>query len=273
MTPKQALRITLAAGAFVGFGLGGALLSWLVLPLASCDPNRRRRQRRCQRIVQVTFVLFHDYMRLCGLVRYDPRAVPRALPGGPVVLVANHPTLVDVTALISAYGELCVVAKRSLFWNPLIGPLLRLCGHIDGGHGSFGITAPVVEEAVRRLRDGHSVLMFPEGTRSPQDGLHRFRAGAFSAAFEARVPLLPLAITAQPSGLRKGQPWYAIPTRAIELTVTPIEPLACAAYESARELLADARRKIEQALEPSRPCAQPGGEEPAAVAAQCPIER
>lgn len=257
MTLKQALRVALAAGAFVGFGLGGALLSWLVLPLASCDFDRARRQRRCQRIVQATFVLFHDYMRVCGLVEYDPRRAPRALPDGPLVLVANHPTLVDVTALIAAYGELCVVAKRSLFWNPLIGPLLRLCGHIVGGQPGFGISAQVVEQAVARLRQGHRVLMFPEGTRSPEGGLRRFRAGAFSAAFEADVPLVPLAITARPSGLRKGQPWYAIPTTAIELTITPIEPLESSAYARARDLLAATRQRIEQALQPA-PLGTPG---------------
>ena len=248
MTAKQALRIVLAAGAFVGFGLGGALLSWVLLPLASCDLQRLRRERRCQRIVQATFILFHDYMRGCGLVGYDPRAAPRALPDGPLVLVANHPTLVDVTALIAAYGELCVVAKGSLFRNPLLGPLLRLCGHIDGGKGGFGAPTTVVEQAVARLRQGHRVLMFPEGTRSPEGGLRRFHAGAFLAAHEACVPLVPMAIGAHPSGLRKGQAWYDIPTRSIVLTLRPLAPLLSSSFPQAKDLLAEAREKIAQAL-------------------------
>ena len=75
------------------------------------------------------------------MVAYDPRRAPRPLPEGPFVLVTNHPTLVDVTAMIAAYGELCVVAKGSLFRNPLIGPLLRLCGHINSGQSGFGTPA------------------------------------------------------------------------------------------------------------------------------------
>ena len=249
VTPKQGLRVALAAFAFVGVGIGGALLSWVVLPLASCDPNRVRRQRRCQRIVQASFVLFHDYMRGCGLVTYDPRRTPQVLPEGPLVLVTNHPTLVDVTALIAAYGELCVVAKRSLFRNPLLGPLLRLCGHIEAGPTTFGTSVDVVDRAVDRLKSGHRVLMFPEGTRSPEHGLRRFRAGAFSAAFEAGVPLVPMAITARPSGLRKGQAWYAIPTTAIELTIRPLPVLASRSYTDARSLLADAHAQIERSLD------------------------
>jgi 1-acyl-sn-glycerol-3-phosphate acyltransferase len=161
MTFREIVRGGLAGTAFLGFGLGGALLSWVVLPLASCDPNRLRRQRRCQRIVQATFVFFHDYMTMIGVVGFDPRSAPRLLPEGPAVLVTNHPTLVDVTALIAAYGGMCVVAKPALFRNPLLGPLLRLCGHINSGQSGFGAPAVVVEQAVARLRNGFRVLMFP----------------------------------------------------------------------------------------------------------------
>lgn len=248
MTFKQALRVALAAGAFVGFGLGGALLSWIVLPAVSIDRDRPRRQRRCRRLVQASFVLFHDYMRLCGLVAYDPRRAPRTLPDAPFVLVTNHPTLVDVTALIAAYGQLCVVAKGTLFRNPLIGPLLRLCGHIDGGQSGFGTPVHVVDQAIERLRQGQCVLMFPEGTRSPGRGLKRFRAGAFNAAFAACVPVVPAAIAAHPPGLKKGQAWYDIPEAAIAWTVEPLEPLASSAYASARDLLVETRQRIERAL-------------------------
>jgi 1-acyl-sn-glycerol-3-phosphate acyltransferase len=251
MTLRQAVRIALAAGAFVGFGLGGALLSWIVLPMASIDPVRRRRQRRCQRVVQKAFVLFHDYMRVCDLVAYDPRRAPRVLPETPCVVVTNHPTLIDVTALIAAYGELCVVAKAPLFYNPLVGPLLRLCGHINGGRGGFGTTPSVIEEIGTRLRGGHRVLIFPEGTRSSQTGLRRFRSGAFRAAFDVGVQVVPIAIRAEPPGLRKEQAWHEIPTTAIALTFTPMEPLSASAYACPRDLMHDARDQIVRALQGS----------------------
>lgn len=249
MTLRQLGRIVLAAGAFLGFGLGGALLSWVVLPLAGFGRDRVSRQRRRQRIVQASFVLFHDYMRLCGLVDFDPRRAPGLALDGPLVLVSNHPTLVDVTALIAAYGELCVVAKGSLFRNPLVGPLLALCGHIDGGGAQFGAGTQVVDEAVARLRAGHRVLMFPEGTRSPFDGLGRFHVGAFAAAFGSEVPIAPLAIDADPPGLKKGQAWWQIPARSIDLRVRPLAPLSPEEFESPRELMASVRERISAELD------------------------
>jgi 1-acyl-sn-glycerol-3-phosphate acyltransferase len=248
MTLREIVRGGLAGSAFLAFGIGGAILSWVVLPLASCDWNRIRRQRRCQRIVQATFVLFHDYMTLIGVVSYDPRRAPRPLPDGPFVLVTNHPTLVDVTALISAYGELCVVAKPALFRNPLLGPLLRLCGHINSGQSGFGAPAVVVEQAVERLRAGFRVLMFPEGTRSPEVGLRRFHAGAFQTALEAGVPVVPIAITAQPPGLKKGHGWWKLPPQTIAISLQALSPVRSAGYENARQLLVETRRRLERAL-------------------------
>jgi 1-acyl-sn-glycerol-3-phosphate acyltransferase len=246
---RQALRVALAALAFTSFGLGGALLSWVVLPLASCDFDRVRRQRRCQRLVQATFVLFHDYMRITGLVAFDPRRVAQALPKGACVLVTNHPTLIDVTALIAAYGELCVVAKSSLFRNPLIGILLRLCGHIEGHKGDFGAPSDVVAQAVERLQLGHRVLMFPEGSRSPEVGLRRFHAGAFATAIQASVPVLPGAIRAEPPALKKGQAWYDIPTQPMAWALTLLPAIETTSSASPRELMSLTRGRIEAALQ------------------------
>ena len=245
---RQALRILLAALAFTGFGVGGAILSWILLPIASCDWNRVRRQRRCQRLVQATFVFFHDYMRVIGLVDFDPRRAPAALPEGACMLVTNHPTLIDVTALIASYGELCVVAKSSLFRNPLLGVLLRLCGHIESNKADFGAPSGVVAQAVERLQQGHRVLMFPEGSRSPEAGLRRFHAGAFTTAAQANVPIIPGVIRAEPPGLKKGQAWYDIPTRPIVWSLTLLPPLEADPSASTREIMSLTRSQIEEAL-------------------------
>lgn len=249
LSVRQALRVVLAALAFIGFGLGGALLSWVVLPIASCDRDRVRRQKRCQRLVQAAFVLFHDYMRIAGLVAFDPRCAPRPLPEGAFVLVTNHPTLIDVTALIAAYGELCVVAKSSLFANPLIGLLLRLCGHIDGNKTELGAPSSVVAQAIERLHGGQRVLMFPEGSRSPEVGLRRFHAGAFATAVQASAPIVPAVIRAYPPALKKNQPWYDIPTEPMVWSLTLLAPIATSPSDDTRELMRLARTQIERALQ------------------------
>src|SRR5262249_43619241 len=129
----RCLRVVLTALAFVGFYLGGVFLSWIVLPVIwRRSGSSTERALRCQDVVSGAFVLFHDYMRVARLIRFDPRAVAGLSPEGACVIIANHPTLVDVTAIIASYGRVFCVAKNVLFRSPLVGRLLRYCGHIDG---------------------------------------------------------------------------------------------------------------------------------------------
>jgi 1-acyl-sn-glycerol-3-phosphate acyltransferase len=250
---KQVFRISLAGLAFVGFGLGAVLLAWLVLPWLSLGQSQAVRRRRCQRAVQTTFIFFHDCMRGCGLVDFNSRDVPALTFAEPMVIVANHPTLIDVTAVLSAWSGVCVVAKRSWFRNPVIGPLLFFCGHIEsGGQATEGDGNSVLEGGAQRLAEGHSVLLFPEGTRSPEEGLHRFRSGAFHLALRAHVPVLPVLITAEPPGLKKHQAWHAIPTRTIRLRIRPLECVPSVGYAEPRALQIAIRDQLTVALAGTR---------------------
>jgi 1-acyl-sn-glycerol-3-phosphate acyltransferase len=214
-------RVLLTGSAFLLFFAGGALLSYLVLPIARaiCGGGEEDKARRCRRIVGASWVFFHAYMRGLRLVSYAPRETRLDLPLPPFVLVANHPTLVDVTAVGATYPDLVVVAKHAYFASPLVGRLLRYCGHIDGGDGSAFSGVAVIELAVERLRRGISVLIFPEGTRSPEHGLGPFHLGAFLIAAQARVPIVPVVITCDPPTLMRGQAWYEVPKRPAQLAI------------------------------------------------------
>ncbi|WP_242392191.1 lysophospholipid acyltransferase family protein [Anaeromyxobacter oryzisoli] len=215
-------RVVFTGGAFLLFFAVGALLSYAVLPLARRRAGSPERgAARCRRIVRRTWIAFHDYMRWCGLLHYEPRATRLELPPSGAVLVANHPTLVDVTALVTAAPDLVFVAKRQMFRNLLVGPLLRACGHIESDVGIFS-GAAVVEEAVARLERGCSVLVFPEGTRSPKGAIGPFFSGAFEIAVRANVPIVPVLIRSDPPALIRGQRWHEIPERTVRLTVTQL---------------------------------------------------
>ena len=222
---RHVLRVALTGVAFTGFFCGAAFLGSVVLQLVHIWPGSlTERQRRCQRLVRATWVLFHDYLRWVGLVDFDPRR--HALDvRAPAIVIANHPTLIDITALTAAVGPACIVAKRSLFSNPLVGPLLRACGHIAVGLPGDG-TVPAVDQAEARLRAGHVVILFPEGTRSPVGGLGRFRLGAFELARRTGVPILSVRITVEPPALWKGQPWYAIPRQTVDFRLHSLPPFS-----------------------------------------------
>ena len=218
------VRIGLAGLAFLGFFVGSVLVASL-LPLAEWRhraASRFEKAAACQRWIRRGFVLLHDWMRWCRLIDFNPRDVDLPVPARPFVMVANHPTLVDVTALVSVLGKMTCVAKTPLFKSPVTGSVLRACAYLDGGDGGVLGSALVVPQALERLNAGMPVLVFPEGTRSPPDGLHPFKRGAFEIACRANVDVVPVLIRCDPPALGKGRPWYDIPKRASSFTITPL---------------------------------------------------
>ncbi len=126
------------------------------------------------------------------LMRSDIEWGP-ALPSGPKIIAANHPTTTDPFLMMSwPFEPIYVLISEAAFEVPLIGCFLRLAGHIpvsDGrGHDAF-------EAALRLLDDGQTVGIFPEGALSGDDGrLVRARSGAVRLAATARVPVVPAGI-------------------------------------------------------------------------------
>lgn len=218
----RARRVLLTGASFLLFFAGGALLAYIILPwIRWRAPNDLEGARRCRRAVGRSWVFFHDFMRAAAIIRHDSRRTRLSLPPAPFVLVANHPTLIDVTALVSAVPDVAIVAKPAMFRSPLVGRLLTACNHIEAGEGPFA-GAAAVDAVLHRLEAGTSVLIFPEGTRSPRRGIGRLKLGAFEAAARAGVPLVAALIRCDPPTLMRGDPWYAIPERVADLTIEPL---------------------------------------------------
>lgn len=211
---KTAFLVSATGLCFFFFWLGALILSWIVLPLiwVSMGPERRRdRIHRCQEIVGAGFRLFLGFMRNVRTLVFRPRGVTLDLPDGPFMMIANHPTLIDVTAVMSVHPRICCVAKSELFRSVYVGRLLRFSAQIEGGDRGSMVGATVIGQALDRIDSGLPVLMFPEGTRSPAGGLRRFRPGAFEIALRAGVPIVPVLIKCDPPTLTKGLSWYALP--------------------------------------------------------------
>jgi 1-acyl-sn-glycerol-3-phosphate acyltransferase len=219
----KALALATATGAcFFFFWLSSFVLSWVIIPLALIPLRGRssiERERRSQEIVGRGFRLFLATMRTVRVLVFRPRNVRLDLPQGPFVMIANHPTLIDVTAVMAVCPRICCVAKSELFRSVLVGPVLRYSGHIEGGAVGSMEGASVMQQALRKLGDGQSVLIFPEGTRSPAHGLNRFKSGVFEIALRAGVPIVPILISCEPPTLMKGLQWYALPKKTARYNI------------------------------------------------------
>ena len=129
------------------------------------------------------------------------------IPGGrAVVFMANHQSNVDPPAIFACLPPVLVIAKKESFRIPVLGPAMRMRGFIpiDRKHRERAIEA--VEEAARALRAGHSFVIFPEGTRSPDGRLQAFKKGAFILALKGSVPIVPVSISGACRIMRKGDP-------------------------------------------------------------------
>ena len=105
-------------------------------------------------------------------------------------------------------------------------------------------------EALERLRDGMPVLIFPEGTRSPEGGLRAFKRGAFEIAYRAGVPIVPLFIRCQPPVLSKEAPWYRAPRIPPRYTITRLVPSAGEAWSGdAWQVAAAVKQSMQRCLD------------------------
>ncbi len=216
------LRVIGTGAGFFTFMIGTGVLSWFLLPWLGWRTRGKpelERIRAYQDVVRGAYHLFLKILSFYGVCTWERPDVPER-PDGAYVLVSNHPSLVDVIVILATVPNVCCVVRRGLFELPFLSPLLRRCGYVTGpARDEDQGETPILDRIVGRLEQGLPVLVFPEGSRSPEWGLRRFKRGAVEAAQRAQVPILPAFVMCDPSTLRKDQSWHNVPERPFNLTV------------------------------------------------------
>src|ERR687889_2319858 len=140
-------------------------------------------------------------------VRVDFHDRERAETGEPRIFVCNHVSWYDVLALVAYLPRYSFVAKAELFKVPIFGPGARAVGTIPIERENRKAAFQSYEEAARRIRDGRSVVVYPEGTRGPSYALRPFKKGPFVLAIAAGVPVIPTLIHGTIEALPRGSFW------------------------------------------------------------------
>jgi len=157
-----------------------------------------------------------------GWVRLDVRGRDRIEPGRPYFVVANHQSWVDIPILIRALPmPVLFIAKQELARIPLLRHYVEAMGMVFVNRADRRDALRSVEKLTERLRAGWSVLSFPEGTRSVDGELLRFRTGTFAAALDAGVEVLPVAV----EGAARIVPRQGIRFRPGRVRITIGEPI------------------------------------------------
>jgi 1-acyl-sn-glycerol-3-phosphate acyltransferase len=192
----------------------------------------QRRARTLQAIFRVAFSGLHHWMRWTRILRFDPRHVGgAALPDGPCVLVANHPTLTDVTAIMASVGGVSTIVKSSIYRRWWLRPLLASAGQFESVASDPLALDDTLAAAGAQLEAGARVLIFPEGTRSPGGVLGRIGRTPFELACRANVPVVPIVIRCEPVYLGKGGGLLRMPYRVPRMTLTVLASVAPKDYD------------------------------------------
>ena len=145
----------------------------------------------------------HHYARLWGKVALLANRVKVRVEGlehvkgqGPYIFMSNHQGSYDIFAILGYLPfQFRWLAKKELFSIPFFGWVMAAAGYVSIDRKGTRKTVAAMNEAARKIRDGMSVVIFPEGTRSPDGSIQPFKKGGFTLAIKAKVPIVPIAIT------------------------------------------------------------------------------
>ena len=124
-------------------------------------------------------------------------------PGATYVMVANHQSFLDILVLFRLFVHFKWVSKIEMFRIPLIGWNMALNRYVKLRRGDRASVIRMMDACEQTLAAGNSIMMFPEGTRSPDGHLRAFKPGAFELALRTRTPLLPIVIEGTARALPK----------------------------------------------------------------------
>jgi 1-acyl-sn-glycerol-3-phosphate acyltransferase len=205
-------RLVATALCFAVFGASCLGFALFVVPVVRLLPARSR-QLRMRRALGGAMRGFARLMRSVGVLSYELHGV-EALGRPGQLIVANHPTLIDVVFLLGfAPSSNCIVKQQ--FWR---NPVTRWCV-AAGGYVSNSPTDRMIQGAADALREGQSVIIFPEGTRTVPGRPLQFHRGAAAIALRAAAVVTPVYIQCSPPTLAKGDPWYRIPERRVHFSL------------------------------------------------------
>lgn len=214
-------RLAVTGLCFFAFSIGGAILSFVLFPcLHLIARSAQGRNRRAQWMVHKSFGLLVAVLTWTRVMRVEVVGEERLRAAAGVLVMANHPCLLDIVVLLSLIPRACCVAKAELWKHPVVASIVRATGYI-------GNTTPeqVIEDGKLVLSRGVPLVIFPEGTRTRPDSPLRFQRGAAHIALASGTPILPVLMACDPPTLLKGSHWYDIPTRPFVIKVTVLPPM------------------------------------------------
>jgi 1-acyl-sn-glycerol-3-phosphate acyltransferase len=188
---------------FVAVGIGGVF----VFPVLNIFiRSRQLRSVIARHVIRFTFRCIVGLMRVMGVFQYEISGLERLERHG-LLILANHPTLIDIVILMAFVKRADCIVKSKLWRNPFTHATVRAAAYVR--NDDYG--AQLIEDCVAAVRRGGNLIIFPEGTRTPANGSIVLRRGAANIAVRAQCNVTPVLIGCAPLMLVKGERWWRLP--------------------------------------------------------------
>lgn len=218
-------RLFATGFSFSVFGLAGLIMGLFLFPLLFVFiRDTRTRQTVARSLISRAFGAFVWMMKTLGVLSYQVQGAQYISSSHSQLIIANHPTLIDVVFLVSLFPQTNCVIKAAVTRNPFMRGTVAAANYISNSE-----TNELLDSCVTRLRSGESLLLFPEGTRSRKGGQPlELKPGAATVAVDSGVEILPIVIRCTPPTLGKHEPWYKIPLTRVFYSIQVLAPTSVA---------------------------------------------
>jgi 1-acyl-sn-glycerol-3-phosphate acyltransferase len=243
---NRSWRLIATAFLFAIFGVGGLIVGVTAFPaIFVFSRDRVVTRRKARAVIGASFRAFLWLMKSLGVARFDvdPATWQRLSEVRRAIVVANHPTLIDVVFLIAYIDQVNCVVKSALWSNPFLRWGVQAAGYIRNDNLESMIAA-----CKAALTAGERLIVFPEATRSVPGQPMRLQRGAASIALRADATLELVHIRCEPLILSKRKPWYSIPRKQPCITVRQGVSLSARDFQRLGEPVGVAARHLTAVL-------------------------
>lgn len=205
---------------FISFGAGGLLMRVLIFPVINLLIwERQLRMTVARNVIRFAFRGFIGMLHHLGVLRYEIKGLEKLERNG-LLILANHPTLIDTVFLMAFVKRADCIVKHGLWNNPFTHGPVRAAGYIKNENGP-----ELLDNCIASLQADNNLIVFPEGTRTPHDGALSFKRGAANIAIRGMRKVTPVLIRCSPTALGKGDKWWRMPARSLRFSIEVLDDI------------------------------------------------
>lgn len=198
-------RVLATAVSYLVFGFLAILVWSISFPVIALLVAKHNQLKSAHRVAYYYFRFFIGWMRFLGVLSYEVIGEEKLGEQGQLI-VANHPSLIDIVFLISRVNNAVCIVRKELLNNPFMNNAIKHGGYVVNSDPEL-----LVVDCVSVLQQQMSLIIFPQGTRTPLSRQIKFQRGAARIAIQAQARIVPVYIECHPPHLMKGQRWYNVP--------------------------------------------------------------